>query len=200
MSSAYDDLLNRLGGVRTVQSPAQSVVRAHRATCPSCDKKLKLSLAETSDGTVLIHCHRGCGTGDVLDALSMNARDLFPGDGPHSSPRRRLQRGIGQWLSGAAIADEIHTYAALFLSDDLDDDDLIYIAHRLTIGADRLQSMLWTTAAAVAGEIVQQARAVLACEPGQRWMHVQHIAVLARVLDQSARAEAKAARARRAAA
>ncbi|MBZ0071434.1 MAG: hypothetical protein K8I04_06885 [Gammaproteobacteria bacterium] len=128
----------------------------------------------------------------------MHVRDLFPGSGEHSSPSRRL-RGIGQWRSGAAIADAVHTHAALLLSDDLSDDEMLYLSHKITTSADRLQAMAWPTAAAVAGEIAQQARALLA-DPESRWIRAQHIAVLQRVLDQSARAEAKAVRARRAAA
>ncbi len=37
-----------------------------------------LSIRETDDGTVLLHCFAGCNALDVLDVLGMTARDLFP--------------------------------------------------------------------------------------------------------------------------
>jgi AAA domain len=49
------------------------------ARCPAHDdRKPSLSIDEGADGRVLLKCHAGCGANDVLAALGMTARDLFP--------------------------------------------------------------------------------------------------------------------------
>ena len=48
------------------------------ARCPAHDDRApSLSIAESSDGTVLVRCHAGCSQQDVVDALK--ARSLWPG-------------------------------------------------------------------------------------------------------------------------
>jgi hypothetical protein len=47
------------------------------------DKRPSLALRETPDGTLLVRCYAGCATSDVLDALGLRYRDLYP-DGPAS--------------------------------------------------------------------------------------------------------------------
>ena len=67
------------------------------ACCPAHDDKSpSLSIQETSDGTVLIHCFAECNPGDVLAAVGMSLSDLFPNDGNRSNdrpvkPRWRVQ-------------------------------------------------------------------------------------------------------------
>lgn len=78
-TDALDAILTRLDKVR--RSGAGYVAR-----CPAHeDRSPSLSLRETSDGRVLIHCHGGCQSTDVLAALGMGMSDLFPRDG---RPRR----------------------------------------------------------------------------------------------------------------
>lgn len=49
------------------------------AKCPAHDDKSpSLSVRETEDGRVLIHCHAGCGASDVLAAIGLTLADLFP--------------------------------------------------------------------------------------------------------------------------
>lgn len=51
--------------------------------CPAhADKSPSLAVRERQDGTVLLHCHAGCRTPDVLDALGLGWADLFPEDRP----------------------------------------------------------------------------------------------------------------------
>jgi hypothetical protein len=50
-----------------------------QATCPAHpDLTPSLSLAETTDGVLLLHCHAGCGPEAILEALDLTPRDLFP--------------------------------------------------------------------------------------------------------------------------
>ena len=48
------------------------------ALCPAhADHHQSLSVNTGSYGRVLVHCHTGCDTGDVIDALGLEWRDLF---------------------------------------------------------------------------------------------------------------------------
>lgn len=47
--------------------------------CPSHDDgRPSLSIQETSDGTLLIHCFAACTPAEVLDAVGLTLADLFP--------------------------------------------------------------------------------------------------------------------------
>lgn len=53
------------------------------ASCPTeahkhGDRSRGLSVRETSDGTVLIHCFAGCSPAEILEAVNLELRDLFP--------------------------------------------------------------------------------------------------------------------------
>jgi hypothetical protein len=61
-----------------------------QARCPAHDdRNPSLSVAETTDGTVLLKCHRGCAPSAVVAALGLAMRDLFPvcGAGGHDGRR-----------------------------------------------------------------------------------------------------------------
>jgi hypothetical protein len=48
------------------------------ACCPAHDDgRPSLSIQETTDGTVLLHCFAGCGAGDVCAAVGLSLSDLF---------------------------------------------------------------------------------------------------------------------------
>ena len=66
------DILQRLDGVRG--SGTQYVAR-----CPvHGDSKPSLSVGMGQDGRILLMCHAGCDTADILDALGIKTSDLFP--------------------------------------------------------------------------------------------------------------------------
>lgn len=49
------------------------------ALCPSHDDSMNsLSVGEGSDGRALVHCHAGCEFSDVVAAMGLRPRDLFP--------------------------------------------------------------------------------------------------------------------------
>jgi hypothetical protein len=59
------------------------------AQCPAHeDKSPSLSVRETEDGRVLVHCFGGCEVNAVLGAVGMDLTDLFPErfDGQTSKP------------------------------------------------------------------------------------------------------------------
>lgn len=57
-----------------------------KACCPAHDdKNPSLAISETSDGVVLLKCWAGCTTQNIVSAIGMELRDLFPGN---TQPRR----------------------------------------------------------------------------------------------------------------
>lgn len=52
------------------------------ACCPAHeDSDPSLTLAETKDGRILIHCFAGCAPIDILNAIGLTMSDLFPDGG-----------------------------------------------------------------------------------------------------------------------
>lgn len=56
----------------------QAKCPAHEDTTPS------LSISEGMDGRVLLHCHAGCAVDEIVAALAMQTRNLFPDTGGNS--------------------------------------------------------------------------------------------------------------------
>lgn len=51
---------------------------SYRALCPAhYDKKPSLSISQGSDGKILLYCHAGCATTDILEAAGLKTEDLF---------------------------------------------------------------------------------------------------------------------------
>ena len=72
MTRPIDRVLTRLEGVRRVNG-------GWMALCPShADRNASLKVAEADDAKVLLHCKAGCLTTDVVAAMGLSMRDLFP--------------------------------------------------------------------------------------------------------------------------
>jgi hypothetical protein len=56
----------RVGGQWLVRCPAHD------------DRKPSLAVRERDDGVLLLRCHAGCATEDILDALNLEFADLYP--------------------------------------------------------------------------------------------------------------------------
>ena len=92
-------LLSRLTSVR------QAGNNAWRAKCPahSGDNPTALSIRETGDGAVLLHCHaHGCSVESIADAVGLELADLFP---PRDLPAGTFaKRGMAKpWRTGDVI-------------------------------------------------------------------------------------------------
>ena len=87
MSAPIYSVLNGLTSVRQRQ-PGQWSAR-----CPSHDDRgPSLSIRETPEGAVLLHCFAGCPVGAVVGAMGLELSDLFPprqvtGHEPKRTPR-----------------------------------------------------------------------------------------------------------------
>lgn len=58
-----------------------------RAVCPAHESRhhtQSLAIREMSDGTLLLKCHAGCDVGQIVAAVGLELRDLFPRD--HMAP------------------------------------------------------------------------------------------------------------------
>mgnify|MGYP006339193201 CR=1 FL=1 len=82
-----DALLANLERVK--KRPGQN---CYQARCPAHDDKgPSLSIRETEDGRVLVHCFAGCSVHEIVQAVGLELSDLFPprDDGQHYRPERR---------------------------------------------------------------------------------------------------------------
>lgn len=108
---SYDTILQQLKSPRRAVTRPDTT-RAHRANCPCCGGKLTLSVAEGASGAVLLHCFKGCGAGDIAQALGLDLADLFPANaakgGGFVGPRG--------WLSAAAAGQEMEDAAFAILT------------------------------------------------------------------------------------
>lgn len=63
------------------------------ARCPAHDDKHpSLSITEVDDGKVLINCHAGCHAADVVAAIGLELKDLFPESSMSSLQRSEYRR------------------------------------------------------------------------------------------------------------
>jgi hypothetical protein len=102
-----------------VSAPVEKLVSALEAhgmkgkgaawQCPAHeDKRASLSVSIGKDGSALLKCHAGCKTADVLAALGLEERDLFP----EHEKRRPAKRGttiehVYHDVTGAPLAKKL---------------------------------------------------------------------------------------------
>ncbi|MDO8908996.1 MAG: hypothetical protein Q7W55_10935 [Pseudohongiella sp.] len=127
-----DKLLARLDKVK------QNGTDRWLACCPAhVDRSPSLTIKQTDDGTVLVKCWSGCGAADIVQAVGLSLKDLFP-DRPHfRTPMRPGERWVPRDVI-AALAHELLTSvmycSAMAAGKQLTQDD----SERLTLAASRL--------------------------------------------------------------
>lgn len=78
------ELVQRLEYVRAIG------VGRWSGRCPAHDDRdPSLSITEKDDGTILIHCHAGCGALEVLSAVGLEWGALYPPKRDHYQPTIR---------------------------------------------------------------------------------------------------------------
>ena len=82
------NFLDRLDGVKQAGDD-------YAAKCPSHeDRRSSLSVSTGEDGRVLLHCHAGCESKAIVEAVGLRLRDLFPDNGRrngHAGPKRKAE-------------------------------------------------------------------------------------------------------------
>ena len=139
-----DMLLPRLVGVREV-GPGQ-----WSACCPDHDDDTpSLSIRETDDFTLLVYCHAGCKTVDVMAAVGLQVCNLFPSDyarlkalqaGKRKSPALGgAQRGKPVELSAPAhVIESLTAHARACHAAAVAGGRLEQLAHELRLPAQAL--------------------------------------------------------------
>lgn len=99
--SPTEIILSRLEQVRQRQ-PGQWSAR-----CPShADKGPSLSVRESTDGAVLLHCFAGCSAGDVVASIGLELHDLFPPREQLPGAPKRLARLLSATQALELLAEE----------------------------------------------------------------------------------------------
>jgi len=128
--SRLDLILPRLNRVRKAGT-------GYSACCPAhTDKTASLSLTETQDGRVLLHCFAGCSIHAITDALGISLSDLFPlresAATPEERQRQRIAARQGQWTAALnVLAGEtlvVRMAARMVASAPLSPEDLARLA------------------------------------------------------------------------
>ena len=114
------------------------------ASCPTeahkhGDRSRGLSVKETSDGTVLVHCFAGCNVAEILAAVNLELSDLFP---EKLEPRKGTRPTWNHRDLLIVIRDEalLVACAAGWIVDGklLDPDDV----DRVSVAATRIRNAL----------------------------------------------------------
>lgn len=76
---SIDLLIARLPKPPRKATARSGITRAYRSHCPHCaGHGLPLSIAETSDGRLLLHCFAGCEPATVLQAVGLTWDHVLP--------------------------------------------------------------------------------------------------------------------------
>ena len=60
-------------------SKVKKTSKGYQAQCPAhADKSQSLSIKETADGRILLHCHAGCTAEAVVASIGLKLSDLYP--------------------------------------------------------------------------------------------------------------------------
>lgn len=106
----------------------------YSARCPAHDDSdPSLSLSRGENGRALVHCHAGCNNHDVLAAIGMEMRDLFPGN--LSSEQRQQYRR--ETLEKERRYERLIIAAARGKPEDLRDEDI----PRLALAQERIHQL-----------------------------------------------------------
>lgn len=90
-------ILDRLNKAR-LTAPGKWLAR-----CPAHDDgKPSLSILERGDGSVLLYCFAGCSVDEIVGAVGLEMRDLFP------PPDHQRARPSGRWSSKWRAEDLLH--------------------------------------------------------------------------------------------
>ena len=105
MSAPVDLVLERLDGVHRISN-------GWEARCPAhSDREPSLSVSEGADGRVLVHCHVGCATKDVLSLVKLTWADLYPSKSANTNGKRSPVASYPYVDEGSELLFWVHKYA-----------------------------------------------------------------------------------------
>ena len=128
-----DTLISRLDKVRRTGRGSWI------ACCPAhADKSPSLTIRETDDGKVLLHCFTGCSALEIIDAVGLEMSDLFPPRQHHGKPERRPFPAADVLRALAAEALVVASCGVSMLAGRFTDAD----RERLILAVSRIQAGL----------------------------------------------------------
>jgi hypothetical protein len=113
------------------------------ACCPSHqDKSPSMTIAETDDGRVLVHCFAGCSVEEILGAVGMEFDVLYPPKPERHEPFKPMAKPFMAYSVIEVLAFEaliVVTAARLIANGEtLDSNDY----QRLLLAAERMQGVV----------------------------------------------------------
>lgn len=113
MNPNFESLLSRLEKVRGRNG-------SYVACCPAhADRSPSLTVRETPDGKILLHCFAGCEVSDIAAAVGMDLMDLFPPNQDvrdYAKPQKRERFLASELLRAIALEATLVSIAAYDLS------------------------------------------------------------------------------------
>jgi hypothetical protein len=107
------------------------------ACCPAhADKSPSLTIRETDDEIILLHCFAGCSALEIVDAVGLEMADLFPPRQHHGKPERRPFPAADVLRALASEALVVASVGVSMLSGRFTDAD----RERLILAVSRIQS------------------------------------------------------------
>lgn len=112
MNQPVELLLRHLDGVRETPAGWRAYCPHHQRPPHKVGRGRSLSIAENHAGGVLIHCHAGCATTEVISAVGLELSQLFPqlACGAGGVPTGRGIRGWDWWSLASqldAVGDKL---------------------------------------------------------------------------------------------
>ncbi|MBE7567259.1 DNA primase [Acidithiobacillus sp. HP-11] len=112
--------------LQSLESVKRTGTGKWQTRCPAHDdRRPSLSVRETEDGTVLLHCFAGCGAQEITSALGLGLADLFPGDRYSVTNAKPMRRTVDYKSALLGIHTEAVVVAsaavALANGEELDD-------------------------------------------------------------------------------
>ena len=99
-SACLEKVLSRLNEVKSAGQ------NKWKACCPAHDdKNPSLSLSQSVDGKVLLHCWAGCSAADITTAIGLELRDLFPGESHSRSGPSLAAKQFEVMIIGIALSN-----------------------------------------------------------------------------------------------
>lgn len=136
MNSNIENVLSRLDKVRGRNGNWVACCPAHKDRSPS------MTIRETPDGKILIHCFAGCSIGEIAAAMGINLSDLFPprDDGTHYSKPSRQRFIASDLLKVIAFEATVVSVCAVNIAagKNLSEQD----RERLRVAARRIHEAL----------------------------------------------------------
>jgi hypothetical protein len=112
--SPFEKILARLERVR-VRQPGQASAR-----CPAHeDRSPSLSVRETSEGAVLIHCFGGCTAREIVGAVGLNLDDLFPPPARPAGAPNKTARALSASQALELLAAEVNVVVVTLLNTNI---------------------------------------------------------------------------------